>query len=82
MKQEKRARFKWACRRGMLELDLLLERFCQEGLETLNDSEQVQLETLLALPDPDLLACLMGYAQPTDKGLCHVVARIQSYIGH
>lgn len=73
------AKLRWRCRRGMLELDLLLERFCVRGLPLLTMQEAVELTALLELPDPDLLACLLGYAMPMQKDLHHVVARIQSY---
>ena len=80
LNEKKVAQLRWRCRRGMLELDLLLERFCDKGLTQLNGEESEVFETLLELPDPDLLACLMGYANPLQPELSHVVARIQSYL--
>ena len=38
---EKRyARLKWACRRGMLELDVLLQPFVEEAFHDLSDQDQ------------------------------------------
>ena len=76
---EEKAKLKWRCRRGMLELDLLLERFCDHGLSELTQAEGKALEQLLQMPDPDLLACLMGYAQPIETELRDVVTRISPY---
>ena len=61
-----RARLQWRCRRGMLELDLLLQGFLERGYDQLKPAQQQQFEALLALPDPQLLDYLL-YAQPVDK---------------
>lgn len=59
-----KARFLWRCRRGMLELDLLLGRFMQEGFDTLDDAKKATFQKILEEPDPDLYAWLMGYEKP------------------
>lgn len=76
--EREQAKLRWRCRRGMLELDLLLEPFCAKGLSTLTVSEGAVLAKLLQLPDPDLLACLMSDATPVERQLHAMVARIQS----
>lgn len=58
------AKIKWACRRGMLELDFILTEFLAKGLKALSDSEQDELLTFLENADPDLYAWLMGFRQP------------------
>ena len=52
MKNLERAR--WRCRRGLLELDIVLQRFMDEYYVKLNEAELRQFETLLGLPDNDL----------------------------
>lgn len=53
-------RIRWQCRRGMLELDLVLNRFLEHELPAL-DAGQVQVfKELLQEPDPRLLAWVMG----------------------
>ena len=52
MKNLERAR--WRCRRGLLELDIVLQRFMDEHYARLNEAELRQFETLLGLPDNDL----------------------------
>lgn len=67
-------RLRWRCRRGMLEVDLLLERFLhEERLESLSQAERAAFERLLALPDATLLEWLLGHARPADPELAHVV---------
>jgi len=52
MKKVERAR--WRCRRGLLELDIVLQRFMDEYYAGLDEAELRQFETLLDLPDNDL----------------------------
>lgn len=80
MTATQRSRLLWACRRGMLELDILLARFCERGLDELKPEECVVFEALLHTPDPELLSWLMGYESPQDKAFADVVSRIQSYL--
>ena len=51
-KQQERIR--WRCRRGMLELDLLLARFLTDKIDTLDESQAKVLDRLLTYPDQDL----------------------------
>ncbi|MCL5271902.1 MAG: succinate dehydrogenase assembly factor 2 [Gammaproteobacteria bacterium] len=74
-----KARLSWHCRRGMLELDLILQRFLERGLEQL-DSEEVKLfDLLLGCTDPELLAWLMGHEEPHDKELNKIVTLIRNH---
>ena len=67
--QVEKARMLWRCRRGMLELDLLLERFMAEAYDDLTDVQLSTFKRLLEEPDPDLYAWLMGYDSPKDEEL-------------
>ena len=59
-----RNRLKWRCRRGLLENDLLIERFMRRHEATLTQRQAVGLESLLALADNDLLNLLLGRCEP------------------
>lgn len=63
--QIERAKMLWRCRRGMLELDLLLERFMAEGYDNLTPEQLAIFKRLLEEPDPDLFAWLMGASEPS-----------------
>ncbi|SEK83087.1 succinate dehydrogenase assembly factor 2 [Nitrosovibrio tenuis] len=52
MRELERAR--WRCRRGLLELDVILQRFVDEHYARLDEAELRQFETLLNLSDSDL----------------------------
>ncbi|TDI76088.1 MAG: succinate dehydrogenase assembly factor 2 [Betaproteobacteria bacterium] len=47
-------RVRWRCKRGMLELDIVLQRFVDKHYTQLNETELQQFDTLLNLPDNDL----------------------------
>lgn len=55
-----RRRLRWRCRRGLLELDVWLERFANESLENLTSQHCELLERLLREADADILAWLQG----------------------
>ena len=58
------ARLKWRCRRGLLENDLLIERFFRQHEETLNTRQAQGLEILMDLGDNDLLDLLLARTEP------------------
>lgn len=62
-------KLRWACRRGMLELDVLLAPFVEEGYDALNEQQKRDFERLLACDDPDLFAWFMGHARSTDTAI-------------
>lgn len=72
-----RAELQWRCRRGMLELDLLLQGFLANGYAALSPQGQRAFEALLNYPDPDLLEYLMDRALPTDKEVADVITAIR-----
>ncbi len=54
------ARLQWACRRGMLELDLLLGNFLNEAFPGLSNEDQALFIDLLEENDQDLFLWLTG----------------------
>ena len=64
---------KWRSRRGMLELDVLLEPFTSNILPKLNEQEQLTYVRLLTCEDPDLFSWLMTDARPEDTELSRMV---------
>lgn len=67
------SRLRWRCRRGMRELDVLLERYLQQRYPCAPAAEQQAFEALLDLPDPQLLAFLMRREIPADPEWVHVI---------
>jgi antitoxin CptB len=69
-------RLLWRCRRGMKELDVLLERFARRELPGASTEQRQTLTRLLELPDPELVDYLLGQAIPPDPELAGLVNRI------
>ena len=57
-------KLKWRCRRGMLENDLLIERFFQRHESTLTPRHAAALAQLMELSDVDLLDLLLRRQNP------------------
>lgn len=72
----KKARISFRCRRGMLELDALFERFLVNGFDQLSQQQVDIFERLLEEPDPVLLEWLTGLDRPKDEEVFAVVQKI------
>jgi succinate dehydrogenase flavin-adding protein (antitoxin of CptAB toxin-antitoxin module) len=68
------SRLKWKCRRGLLELDLVFERF----IPTLKDDEVATFNALLDMPDNDLWEVVAGRSEDYDPRLNAIVARLRA----
>ena len=71
-------RIRWHCRRGMLELDLVLKAFVERHLDGLDATELEVFQAVLAYPDPTLLAVVMGHAEPEDAAERDIVAMLRA----
>ncbi len=71
-------RIRWRTRRGLLELDILLERFVRTGYVQLDETERVAFETLLDLPDNTLLDLLMGKTDATSPAQAILLDKISA----
>ena len=68
-----KARIRWACRRGMLELDVLFMPFVEEAYDSLDAKQQATFQRLLTQEDPDLFAWFMGHKPCEDEALDRVL---------
>ena len=72
MNRIERERLKWMCRRGLLELDLVLARYLDRH------PEDAELKPLLDLPDNDLWDIVIGRSENYAPQLKGVVARLRA----
>jgi antitoxin CptB len=72
------AKLRWRCRRGMRELDAVLQSFVENELASLSDTDVACFERILDLPDPMLLAYLSGRNVPHDADIAHLIERIRA----
>jgi antitoxin CptB len=67
-----RNRLRWKCRRGLLELDLVLQRYLEK-----NPDDQ-SLVPLLDLPDNDLWDIIAGRSDRYERNFEDTVARLRA----
>jgi succinate dehydrogenase / fumarate reductase iron-sulfur subunit/antitoxin CptB len=60
-------RIRWRCRRGLLELDLVLERFLATRFDGLDAVQRGRFDELLDEPDNELLDLALGRAEPAPR---------------
>jgi antitoxin CptB len=71
----------WQCRRGMLELDVVLIPFLEKHFDSLNDEEQIVFTHLLEEADPDLYTWIMGFGVSDNVGFNNMIQLIRSKMG-
>ncbi|KND59860.1 YgfY [Candidatus Burkholderia verschuerenii] len=60
----RRARLRWRARRGLLENDLIFERFFSKYEQQLSDADVAALTRLLELSDNELMDLLLARTEP------------------
>lgn len=76
MNRAARERLKWKCRRGLLELDLILQRFLERS--DIGEDDRVRLDELLDLPDNDLWQIVSGRSDRFAQRHRGIVARLRA----
>ncbi len=66
----------WHCRRGMLELDVLLLPFGRDIYLTLSTEDQAKFVDLLECEDPDLFSWFMQHQVPENPNHAYMVDMI------
>ena len=70
-------RLVWASRRGMLELDLILQPFTENHYDSLEESDQLLYQEFLECEDQNLFLWLMGREVPTHPDTQRIVQIIR-----
>ena len=74
-------RLRWASRRGMLELDLILEPFLQNIYPDLPEPDKVRYQKLLDCEDQDLFNWFLRKMEPKEEDLKIIVRIILANTG-
>jgi antitoxin CptB len=69
---------KWRCRRGIREMDLLLQVFMDKYFEKLSTEEIKTFEDLLEQPDLDILDWIMGRSKPPSTAIQSIIDKINN----
>lgn len=68
---------RWQCRRGMLELDYVLERYLDRHFDDVTADEQARFRALLATQDPELQVWLLNGDPHPDPRYHPLIHRIR-----
>jgi antitoxin CptB len=71
------AELKWRCRRGMLELDILLNTYLDRKYDTMSQQQGAVFTAVLDYPDQVLLDLLLGNMQSNDTEVNSLITAIQ-----
>jgi len=70
-------RLRWRCRRGLLELDIVLGRFVDKEYPTLGETERIVFDELLDMADTELWDLVTGNKVLTREHQRGVLDRLQ-----
>lgn len=76
MAEAGQGRLRWRCRRGMKELDLLLESWLDRVWPGADAGRRQAFERMLDRSDPELAAWLLGGERPADAALAALIDEI------
>ncbi len=75
---EKKSRILWRCRRGIKEMDIVLQDFIKNSYDELNNENKSAFSKLLEEQDLDILNWVLGKDKPEDKKLIEIIKKIRS----
>ncbi|PIQ43376.1 MAG: response regulator receiver protein [Gammaproteobacteria bacterium CG11_big_fil_rev_8_21_14_0_20_46_22] len=79
---ELKKRLQFQVRRGMLELDIFLQRFLNERFDALSAADQSAFCDLLKENDQDLFVWLTGRETPSNQRLAAMVQEVRDHVCH
>ena len=75
---DKKARLLWRCRRGIKEMDIILQEFINVSYDQLNDEDKNAFSKLLDEQDLDILNWIMGKDKPVNEQLANIINIIKT----
>ena len=72
-------RLRWHCRRALLELDIVFQRYWQQVADDVSEQDQAALERLLAMEDHDLWQLVSGRAETSDPQLRGIIDTVRKH---
>ena len=78
MERAEYERLRWRCiRRALLELDITLTRFLDDGFDKLSDEEQKVFVELADMEDHDLWYLISGQAECHDSRFAPIIVKLR-----
>lgn len=82
LREAEKRRLAWRCRRGMLELDIVLHRFVKERFDDLSIDELEAFDGLLDLPDNEFWELIRSTKKHGDKTLNKILVKLNAETRH
>jgi antitoxin CptB len=79
IEREEINRMRWAARRGMLELDLVLEPFVTSRYAELSELDRQRFQQLMLCEDQELFGWFMQRNQPANEEHAQIVRQILQF---
>jgi antitoxin CptB len=76
--ETERSRLLWRCRRGIREMDIVLQEFLNQSYDSLCDKDKESFTKLLDEADLDILNWIMGKDRPESDELMHIITLIRT----
>jgi len=72
------SRLRWRCRRGLLELDIVLGRFIEQYYAELDETQRLAFNVLLDMPDTELWDMVAGKreAMQNERGVLKMLRAV------
>ncbi|MCW8935388.1 MAG: succinate dehydrogenase assembly factor 2 [Gammaproteobacteria bacterium] len=77
MPEQVNSALRWRCRRGMLELDILLNEFIDKKYTLLDNSQKEVFDQVLDYPDQLLFDLFLGHMESSDTKVSDLVQTIR-----
>ena len=75
--EAERSRLAWRCRRGIREMDIVLQTFLNQSYDTLSDADKNSFAQLLDEADLDILNWIMGKDEPENDAIKNIITLIR-----
>jgi len=72
-----RSRLLWRCRRGIREMDIVLQTFLNQSYDTLSNTDKNSFAQLLDEADLDILNWIMGKDEPENDNIKSIINLIR-----
>lgn len=78
--QERKRKYRWQCRRGASEVEVVLYAYLDDHFDTESAERQAQFEQLLTCQDADMFEWFTYRSEPQDPQLKEYVAHVLALV--
>jgi antitoxin CptB len=68
------SRLRWRCRRGIKEMDIVLQGFLEQNYPDLSEQQQINFDQILDESDLDIMDWILGRSSPEHSNYDELIA--------